>query len=104
MQCALNGDASPRHILEMAMVANAAARGETTNIGTVTFAAGVTEKTVTDGRFGQGRLAVLVPLDANAAAAKWWLKKMSDGEAKFVADNSTYSRKFGYVVVGIAKP
>ncbi len=101
MQCVPNGTLSERHILEIAMTANAAARGETTNIGSVTFAVGETEKTVTDGRCGQGRLAVLVPLDADAAAASWYVKKMGKGEMTVAADNAAKQRRFGFVIAGI---
>ena len=53
------------------------------NVGTVTCAAAEAEITIRDERCRAGRLALLIPLDAAAASAVWWLSAMTQGSMTF---------------------
>lgn len=102
MACALNGSATEQHIRDIALTANLAEQGMTSNIGEVEFADGVRVVTVQDKRCGRGRLCVLVPRNSNAANATWFLRTMTDGSMELVSDGSG-RRVFGYVIVGVTR-
>lgn len=73
--------ADPAHIQDMCLAINGALAGETLNTGTFISAAGTI--TIEDPRCRTGRLAVLVPLDAAAAAQTWYLSSMTRGSMSF---------------------
>ena len=64
-------DNSPQRCLSMAVAINAALRGDLANIGRLVCPSGAVRVTVKDKRCRAGRLAVLIPLNAQAAAPPW---------------------------------
>ena len=92
---------TPGQMLDLALAANAALRGETANTGTFTLAAGDTSVSIIDPRCRAGRLAILVPLNAAAAGLAWYLETMTQDVMSFAfASAPSAEAKFGYVIVG----
>lgn len=75
--------ATPAQMLALATGVNKALRSETASIGHVTAASGSSSLTVQDPRCRAGRLAILIPLDATAAAVTWWLDDMTQDSMTF---------------------
>lgn len=94
---------TPAQMLALAVGVNAALRGDTANIGRVSCAAGATSVTVRDARCRAGRMAILIPLDANAAAASWWLSSMTQGSMTFSFKTAPGACSFGWALVGDGK-
>lgn len=92
--------ATPAQMLALAVGVNAALRGDTANIGRVTCAAGETSVTVTDRRCRAGRLALLIPLDAAAASAAWWLSDMKRDSMTFSFAAAPGECSFGWALIG----
>ncbi len=87
-------------MLLLAQAANQALRGETYSTGVLEVPAGAEEVTVQDSRCGVGRLAVLIPLDANAAGAAWWLSAMQNGSMRFGFAGAGGACRFGWALAG----
>ena len=95
-----NGSGSAQ-MLQIAAAVNKALRGETANVGTVTAAAGSAKVTVQDPRCRYGRLALLIPLDAEAAAAAWHLSDMTQGSMEFTFGAALGAdATFGWALIG----
>ena len=93
-------DATPQQMVELAIGVNAALRGDTMNIGKVECAAGDTSVTIQDKRCRAGRIAILIPLDATAAAAHWWLSNMTRDEMTFSFTSAPGACAFGWAIIG----
>ncbi|MBO4311551.1 MAG: hypothetical protein J5828_00955 [Desulfovibrionaceae bacterium] len=92
---------TPGQMLSLALAANAALRGETANTGTASLAAGSDGLTILDQRCRAGRLALLIPLNEDAAGLAWHLETMTQGSMTFAfASAPSAEAKFGYVIVG----
>ena len=91
---------TPAQILALATGVNAALRGDTANIGRVTCAAGETAVTIKDSRCRAGRLAILIPLDAAAASAVWWLSEMTKNKMTFSFAFAPGACSFGWALIG----
>ena len=91
---------NPAQMLALAVGVNAALRGDTANIGRVTCAAGETTVTVRDSRCRAGRLAILIPLDAAAASAVWWLSEMTQNSMTFSFASAPGACSFGWALIG----
>ena len=95
--------ATPGQMLSLAVGVNKALRGETANTGSFTLAAGSSMATITDPRCRNGRMAILIPLNAQAAALQWWQSMDDTTEGlltfKFAAAPS-YAADFGYAFIG----
>ena len=91
---------SPAQLLALAVGVNAALRGDTANIGRVDCAAGETSVTVHDKRCRAGRLAMLIPLDAAAASAVWWLGGMTRDSMTFHFATAPGPCSFGWALIG----
>ena len=91
---------TPAQMLALAVGVNAALRGDTANIGRVTCAAGETSVTVKDSRCRAGRLAILIPLDAAAASAVWWLSAMTKDQMTFSFASAPGECSFGWALIG----
>lgn len=76
-------EATPQQMLALAVGVNAALRGETLNTTAIVAESGSSSVTVQDSRCRAGRLACLIPLNAVAAGAQWWLASMAKGEMTF---------------------
>ena len=87
---------SPAQLLALAVGVNAALRGDTANTGRVDCAAGKTSVTVYDKR----RLAMLIPLDAAAASAVWWLDGMTRDSMTFAFATAPGPCRFGWALIG----
>ncbi len=74
---------TPAQMLALAAGVNAALRGDTANTGLVSCAAQQVQITIRDDRCRAGRLALLIPMDAAAAQAVWWLHDMTQGSMTF---------------------
>lgn len=98
--CPLSGGSDARQLLLLAQAANQALRGETYSTGVLEVPAGATSVTVSDSRCGVGRLAVLIPLDANAAGAVWWLSAMQNGSMTFAFATAPGTCRFGWALIG----
>ena len=90
----------PAQMLSLAVGVNAALRGDTANIGRVTCAAGETSVTVKDSRCRAGRLAILIPLDAAAASAVWYLSEMTKDKMTFSFATAPGECAFGWALIG----
>ncbi len=93
-------EATPAQMLALASAVNAALRGDTANVGTATCAAGETELTIRDERCRAGRLALLIPLDAAAASAVWWLSAMTQGGMTFRFASPPGECAFAWALLG----
>lgn len=91
---------TPAQMIALAVGVNAALRGDTANTGRVTCAAGATSVTVTDRRCRAGRLAFLIPLDAAAASAVWWLSDMTRDSMTFSFAESPGACSFAWALIG----
>lgn len=85
-QVAIFPKATPEQMTALALAVNGAIAGETLNTGT--FTAGAGDKTVRDPRCRAGRVAMLVPLNADAAGMTWYLSSMTRGEMTFTFTGS----------------
>ena len=85
-QVAIFPKATPEQMTALALAVNGAIAGETLNTGT--FTAGAGDKTVRDPRCRAGRVAMLVPLNADAAGRTWFLSSMTRGEMTFTLAGS----------------
>lgn len=97
---AQRADAGPSQMLSICAAVNKALRAETASIGRVTVAAGVTTVTITDPRCRYGRLAILIPLDAAAAAAHWYLSNMTQEQMTFTFTSAPGASEWGYAFLG----
>lgn len=93
-------EASPAQMLRLAVGVNSALRGDTANVGHVNCAAGATSVTVKDKRCRAGRLAILIPLDATAAGAVWWLSEMTRDSMTFSFASAPGECAFGWALIG----
>ena len=91
---------TPAQMIALAVGVNAALRGDTANIGRVSCAAGETSVTVKDKRCRAGRLAILIPLDATAAGAVWWLSEMTRDSMTFSFASAPGECSFGWALIG----
>lgn len=80
-QVAIYPKATPEQMTALALAVNGAIAGETLNTGT--FTAGAGDKTIRDPRCRAGRVAMLVPLNADAAGMTWFLVTMTRGTMTF---------------------
>lgn len=80
-QVAIYPKATPEQMTALALAVNGAIAGETLNTGT--FTAGAGAKTIRDPRCRAGRVALLVPLNADAAGMTWFLATMTRGTMTF---------------------
>lgn len=78
--------ASRGQMTALALAVNGALGGETLNTGT--FTAGAGDTTVQDSRCRAGRVAFLVPLNADAAGMTWYLSAMTRGSMTFTLTGS----------------
>ena len=85
-QVAIYPKATPEQMTALALAVNGAIAGETLNTGT--FSAGAGDKTIRDPRCRAGRVAMLVPLNADAAVMTWHLSSMTRGEMTFTLAGS----------------
>lgn len=80
-QVAIYPKATPEQMTALALAVNGVIAGETLNTGT--FTAGAGDKTIRDPRCRAGRVAMLVPLNADAAGMTWFLATMTRGTMTF---------------------
>jgi len=93
--------ATPAQMLQIAAAVNKALRGECANVGRVTAASGTSSVTIQDPRCRAGRLAMLIPLNAAAAAAAWYLSSMTQGSMTFSFTAALGGdADFGYAFLG----
>ena len=98
-------EASPRQMLALASGLNAALRGDCANTGLLEVPAGASSAEVRDSRCRAGRLALLIPLDGNAAALRWHLAAMERGLMRFgFADPAPALCRFGWMLAGEGAP
>ena len=97
---AATAEAGPKQMLALAVGVNAALRGDTANIGRVDVPAGAVRVTVKDARCRAGRLALLIPLDAEAASAVWHLEGMERGSMTFGFASAPGACSFGWALIG----
>jgi len=94
-------DPSPQRGLALAAAVNAALRGDTFNTGRLVCRAGSAAVTVKDARCRAGRLALLIPLDARAAALDWHLASMTRGSMTFAFSSApSADAAFGWAIIG----
>lgn len=100
----LKPDATPAQMLSLAAAVNMALRGETANTGNAQAAAGSASLTVHDPRCRAGRFAMLLPMNAAAAALRWYLDVENDtaqGSMTFRFTSAPSSAAiFGYAFIG----
>ncbi len=95
---------SPRQRLALAAAVNAALRGDCACTGLLHVPAGAASAEVRDQRCRAGRFALLIPLDANAAAARWHLAAMERGLMRFGLEGVTQDCRFGWMLAGEGLP
>ncbi|MBQ4077219.1 MAG: hypothetical protein IJD65_06090 [Mailhella sp.] len=96
---------TPRQMLALASGLNAALRGDCANAGLLEVPAGASSAAVQDSRCRAGRLALLIPLDANAAALRWHLAAMERGSMRFgFAGPAPAPCRFGWMLAGEGAP
>ena len=92
---------SSGQMLRICSAVNAALRGETANIGKFTLTTNQSSITIQDQRCRAGRLALLIPLDAESASLTGWLSDMTRDEMTFSFTSAPATDcKFGWVIVG----
>jgi hypothetical protein len=87
-------------MLALAAAVNAALRGDCANTGLLAVPAGTQEVTVQDARCRAGRLAQLIPLDAQAARVRWHLAAMERGAMRFGLEGVDAACNFGWMLLG----
>ena len=93
--------ATPGQMLALATAVNKALRSETANIGAVSVASGAASVTIQDPRCRTGRLALLIPLNAAAAAVTWYLSNMTQNSMTFTFGSALGgAADFGYAFIG----
>ena len=93
--------ATPGQMLALASGVNAALRGDCANCGLLDVPAGALSATVQDSRCRAGRLALLIPLDAGAAALPWHLEAMERGAMRFAFTGAAPAPcRFGWLLAG----
>lgn len=95
----ISGD-DVRHRRELADAANRALRGETYNIGLVTFAAGTESTTLADQLIGIGKIVQLVPINSQAATIRYAVVDVQNGMATIAHASPVVDAEFVYVVTG----
>ena len=94
-------DPTPRQMLALASGLNAALRGDCANAGLLEVPAGASAAEVQDSRCRAGRLALLIPLDAEAAALRWHLAAMERGSMRFAFSSpAPVPCRFGWMLAG----
>ena len=94
-------DTSPQRGLALAAAVNAALRGDCANTGLLSVDAGATSATVQDARCRAGRLALLIPLNAQASALNWHLAGMTRGSMTFAFSPApSADADFGWAIIG----
>ena len=94
-------DPTPRQMLALASGLNAALRGDCANTGVLELPAGASSAEVRDSRCRAGRLALLIPLDSEAAALRWHLAAMERGLMRFgFASPAPAPCRFGWMLAG----
>lgn len=96
-QVPVSPESSPEQMTAIALAVNSALSGETLNNGTFTASAGT--KTIKDTRCRAGRVALLVPLNADAASMSWYLSKMTQNEMTFTI-NGSGSGSWAWLIFG----
>ena len=96
-QVAVYPNATPEQMTALALAVNGAIAGETLNTGT--FTAGAGDKTIRDPRCRAGRVAMLVPLNADAAGMTWFLSSMTRGEMTFTI-SGTGTGSWAWLIFG----
>ena len=91
---------SPRQMLALATGVNEALKGHTANTLHISVPAGASSVTVRDPRCRAGRLAILIPLDAAAAAADWYLSDMGYETMTFTFTAAPGACEFGCALIG----
>ncbi len=90
---------------QLAAAANAALRAETHNIGVFELAGTGKTVTIEDPRCGAGRHIILIPLNAQAANARWHQESMARGAATLVfTEEPPPGARFAYAIVGVGTP
>ena len=90
-----------QHRRLIAEAANAALRGETHNTGRFTAPPGVSF-VLKSPRLGVGRLLLLMPRNASAAAARWFIDEVEKGSATInFTPPLTEAADFAFAVVGV---
>ena len=96
-QVAVYPKATPEQMTALALAVNGAIAGETLNTGA--FTAGAGDKTVRDPRCRAGRVAMLVPLNADATGMTWFLSAMTRGEMTFTI-SGTGTGSWAWLIFG----
>ena len=96
---------TPRQMLALASGLNAALRGDCANTGLLEVPAGASSAEVRDSRCRAGRLALLIPLDSEAADLRWHLAAMGRGSMRFgFASPAPAPCRFGWMLAGEGAP
>ena len=94
-------ESTPRQMLALASGLNAALRGDCANTGSFELPAGASHAEVRDSRCRAGRLALLIPLDAEAASLRWHLAAMERGAMRFgFSGPAPAPCRFGWMLAG----
>lgn len=89
------------HRHQLAGAVNASLRGETANTGQFTVNVGVTEYTLWDARLGVGKVLLLSPANAAAAASRWYVREILKGTATIIVTEPPLSAAlFSYAITG----
>lgn len=92
-----------RHRQQIAVAANAALRGEISPVGKVSVSAGAASFTIVNEHMGAGKVVFLSPLDAAAAALRWWVDEAATikGRATIrLVSAPSGACSFNYVILG----
>lgn len=86
---------------QLAATANAAKRGETSNIGTMLVPGGSGVYTLQDVRLGVGKVLLLSPANTAAAACRWYVPAVMNGTADIhFYEPPSVDAAFSYAIVG----
>lgn len=96
-QVAVYPKATPEQMTALALAVNGAIAGETLNTGT--FTAGAGDKVIRDPRCRAGRVAMLAPLNADAAGMTWFLATMTRGTMTFTI-SGTGTGSWAWLIFG----